>query len=117
MPASDTFFTSFLTYNHGKSGSWPNNNLKLKKNFKINRYFYGNWINGLPEGRGIIYEPNKILVDSCFRFGEPYGYSKIIFINKNSEYEGEVQGGKLSGKGVLVDNNKMYHFKGIWQNS
>ena len=42
----------------------------------------------MPEGRGILYEPNQILIDSEFSAGEPCGIGKIIFLNRNSEYEG-----------------------------
>jgi hypothetical protein len=29
--------------------------MKVKKNFNMNRYYYGDWRNGLPQGRGILY--------------------------------------------------------------
>jgi hypothetical protein len=60
--------------------------MKLKKNYKNNRYYYGNWFQGLPSGKGIIYQPNSILIDSFFHQGTATGQSKIIFIDKDKIY-------------------------------
>lgn len=34
-----------------------------------NKYFLGNWNNGAPEGRGIVYEPGIVLYDGLFKNG------------------------------------------------
>lgn len=62
--------------------------MKLKKNFKIGRYYYGEWGHGVPQGRGILYIPSKILIDANFVNGVPSSPAKIIFIPTNNEYEG-----------------------------
>lgn len=51
---------------------------------QTNKFYYGDWQNNLPEGKGVLYQPNKILIDSNFVAGSPNGQSMIIFIEKNS---------------------------------
>lgn len=82
-----------------------------------NKYFYGDWDNNLPQGRGVLYQPNKVLIDSHFVAGIPNGQSKVIFIDKNSEYVGELLNGKINGNGVMTDFTQRYSFSGIWNNS
>lgn len=99
-------------------GQWARTgNRKLRKNFRINRYYYGDWGGGTPQGRGILYEPGKILIDANFSSGVPGSPAKIIFINKNSEYEGELEGGKINGKGTMINHAEMYSFSGEWKDS
>lgn len=61
---------------------------KLKKDLKTNQYFYGDWAQGLPNGRGILYQPNRKLIESNFVNGMPCGHGRIIFIDKKRKYEG-----------------------------
>jgi hypothetical protein len=48
-----------------------------------NKYFLGNWNNGSPEGRGIVYEPGLVLYDGLFKNGELQGKAKIQQFQKN----------------------------------
>lgn len=89
----------------------------MKKNANTNKYFYGDWHNNLPQGKGVLYQPNKILIDSFFVGGLPNGQSKVIFIDKNSEYVGELLDGRINGNGIMTDFAQKYTFSGIWANS
>jgi hypothetical protein len=57
MPKNDIFFKQYLTssnYAHILE-DWFRFKKQLKKNFKLNKYYYGDWQNGLPQGKGILY--------------------------------------------------------------
>ncbi len=71
-------------------GFWEKNTKKLKKNYNNHTYYYGDWMNGLPKGRGVFYQPLRILIDGNFDDGVPNGRAKIFFILKNSLYEGDI---------------------------
>lgn len=41
------------------------------------KYFMGNWNEGTPEGKGLIYVPKIYIYEGYFREGFPYGYCNI----------------------------------------
>lgn len=58
------------------------------KHRDYDRYYYGKWDNGVPEGRGLLYEPGKLLFNGDFHKGLPEGRANIKFIDQLCEYEG-----------------------------
>lgn len=58
------------------------------KDIEKERYYYGEWKDGLPEGKGLFYEPSKLLFNGVFQNGVPTGPAKIKFIDSLSEFEG-----------------------------
>jgi hypothetical protein len=51
----------------------------VKHNF-LDRYYYGNWKDGMPEGEAFFYEPQKLIFKGNFSHGVPTGPAKIDFI-------------------------------------
>jgi len=93
----------------------------LKKDFKgtilyhdnKNKKYFGNIINNLYEGRGILYdESGEIIFDGFFKNGKYEGFGKL-YNKKELKYEGFFSNDKYEGKGNLYYNNsKIYegHF-------
>jgi hypothetical protein len=51
----------------------------MKHNF-LDRYYYGSWKEGMPEGEAFFYEPQKLIFKGNFYHGVPTGPAKIDFI-------------------------------------
>jgi hypothetical protein len=70
LPPDDQFLAAYINQSiHlvNISDYLMNNKAKtLKKNYGLNKYYYGEMNNGVPTGDGIIYEPNKILMNGYF---------------------------------------------------
>lgn len=88
MPVDDQFLISY--FRQGRLsimfvvGFWAKNKKKMKRSYKNSMYFYGDWVNGLPQGRAVLYQPLRILIDGDFVDGVPNGRARIIFILKKT---------------------------------
>jgi len=51
----------------------PNKHAKTMRQINGERYYVGAWKKGVPEGKGFIYEPKKILFLGTFHEGIPEG--------------------------------------------
>lgn len=77
---------------------------------KNNNKYRGNIINGLFDGRGILYDKydNSIIYNGYFKKGKQDNFGKL-YRNGNLIYEGFFSEGKYNGKGILYKNNiKIY---------
>ena len=48
-----------------------------------NKYFMGDWNKGLPNGRGIYYDPEAIFYDGEFKEGAFEGDAKVKLFKRN----------------------------------
>lgn len=87
------------------------------KHKDFNRYYYGIWSDGILEGNGLIYEPEKVLFSGHFHKGVPEGRANIKLIEEGYEYHGEVKNGKAHGEGTIDNFKKKYRFSGMWEGS
>ena len=46
------------------------------------RFYYGNWKDNVPNGRGFLYEPGHLFYDGQFEGGMPSGKSTVRFLDK-----------------------------------
>lgn len=67
------------------------------KHKEYNRYYYGTWNDGIPEGNALFYEPEKIIFTGHFHNGLPEGKANIKFIQEGCEFDGELKEGKAHG--------------------
>ena len=69
---------------------------------KNNNKYRGNIINGLFDGRGILYDKydNSIIYNGYFKKGKQDNFGKL-YRNGNLIYEGFFSEGKYNGKGIL----------------
>ena len=86
-----------------------NNNQINKQEIKYNKGRYiGQVVNGLPEGKGILYLNNGDRYEGDFRNDKKEGKG-IYYYNrepfKGDRYEGDVRNGKKEGKGIYYHNN------------
>lgn len=75
-----------------------------------NNKYRGNIINGLFDGRGILYDKydNSIIYNGYFKKGKQDNFGKL-YRNGELIYEGFFSEGKYNGKGILYKNNiKIY---------
>ncbi len=87
------------------------------KHKSLERYYYGDWDKGMPEGKGVIYEPSSIWFSGNFHNGLPEGPAQINFVQEGCNYEGEMKGGKAHGNGTVTSLKHKYTFIGEWENS
>ena len=78
-----------------------NNNQELQ--FDKGKYV-GQLINGLPEGKGIIYFNNGGRYEGDWKNGRQEGKG-IFYYNNGNRYEGDWKQGKKDGKGIYYYNN------------
>ena len=83
----------------------------------INRFYVGDWKEGVPEGQAFIYEPERILFNGKFEHGMPNGHAQIRFIQDGCDFEGELKDGRASGNGTLDNIAQKYKFTGEWDHS
>lgn len=86
----------------------------MMKHKQENRYYYGDWKNGVPVGKGLFYEPSKLIFDGTFVEGIPEGFARIKFIEGASEFEGELKRGMANGNGRIDNLKQKYNFTGEW---
>ena len=95
----------------------------LKKDFKgttlyhdnKNKKYFGNIINNLYEGRGILYdESGEIIFDGFFKNGKYEGFGKL-YKNNILYYEGNFEKGEIRGKGIKYYRNGNKHIEGDFE--
>ena len=80
------------------------------------KYFIGEYINNIPNGKGIKYYKNgNILYEGNFINGKFEGNGKVIFDN-GLYYIGQFKNGLRNGKGTLYYSNGNIKKEGIWIN-
>jgi len=81
------------------------NNTHNNKEFKYKdgRYF-GQVINGVEEGKGILYYNNGDRYEGDWRNGKVEGKG-IKYFSNDDKYEGDFRNGKFEGKGIYYFNN------------
>jgi hypothetical protein len=45
--------------------------------------YFGQWKNGVPEGRGFIYSPDKYLYEGSWKKGAKDGRARVVFLGGN----------------------------------
>ena len=86
--------------------------VKTMKQINGERYYVGAWKKGVPEGKGFIYEPKKILFLGTFHEGVPQGESSINFIEEGISFTGVLKDGKANGDGTIQNLKQKFIFTG-----
>ena len=76
-------------------------------------YYQGNWMGGLPHGKGNAIYPDGALYYGKFDEGEAEDDHAFLILANGSFYQGEVHKSKISGKGVLI-HKRGYRYEGEW---
>ena len=50
------------------------------------KYFVGNWNQGMPENKGLIYVPLVYIFEGYFREGLPFGFCKVKLLETDCEF-------------------------------
>ena len=73
--------------------------------------FYGNYKNGVRDGKGIIIYNNNDKFEGNFKDGKRDGYGVFIFNDNHKTYKGEFKNNLFEGEGEITSENG-YYFKG-----
>ena len=81
-----------------------------------NVHYQGNWMGGLPHGRGIAIYPDGSYYYGLFDEGEAVDPNGCLILPNGAEYEGNIVNSKIEGRGIL--KHKLgYCYEGEWKNS
>ena len=95
---------SFYTNTH-KFNTQITNNINNQQELKFdNGRYVGQVVNGLREGKGIIYFNNGDRYEGDFRNGKSEGKG-IYYYNTGDKYEGDFRNDKREGKGIMYYHN------------
>ena len=112
-------FNSFNTNTHKYSTQITNNINNQQELISIDGSRYvGQAVNGLPEGKGIMYWNDDNRYEGDFRNGNPEGKG-IFYANNGDRYEGDFRNGKKEGKGIEYYNDGDFYgdrYEGDWRN-
>ena len=107
------------------NGEFINNYPKEGKNIRIysldgNLEYEGDFLNGLYDGKGKLYEKSKIKYEGDFKRGIFQGYGKgKLYKSENIDdyllYEGNFVNGIIEGNGILYYQNGKMMFNGIFK--
>ena len=90
------------------------NNQEIKYNNGDRLRYVGQVVNGLPEGKGIMYWNNGDRYEGDWRNDKREGKG-IYYWNDGDIYEGDYKNGVREGKGIMYYNNGEKK-EGIWKN-
>ena len=95
-------------------------NINSHQEFKydIGRYV-GQVVNGIPEGKGIMYYNSGNKYEGDFRNGKREGKG-IYYYNDGDRYEGDFKNGKKEGKGIYYYNKESFkgdRYEGDFRNN
>ena len=96
----------------------PDNFLDIKEIRMDDRKYIGQVINGIPEGKGVMYVDGGDIYKGEFRNGK-YDGKGIYYFNENdntrgNRYEGEFCNGQANGKGIYYKSNDD-RYEGDWK--
>ena len=96
----------------------PDNFVDIKEIRMDDRKYIGQVINGIPEGKGVMYVDGGDIYKGEFRNGK-YEGKGIYYFNENDKtrgnrYEGEFSNGQANGKGIYYKSNDD-RYEGDWK--
>ena len=97
-------FNSFNTNTPKHSTQITNNINNQQELIGDNARYVGQVVNGLPEGKGIMYYNDGERYEGDWRNGLPEGKG-IYYYNDGARYEGDFRNGKHEGKGIYYYND------------